>query len=275
MIQVVPNLQIAFNIHDDRLHGKPGSLATRRYQAHVLLYFMHSAQPGYPIRMNMNRKLFVTTFLIFLGITNLYAETRFVSDELSINMRADKGNQFRIIKILKSGTPLTVLEVDPAGYTRVRTDKGIEGWVLTRFLKKSPVARDQLEAAQKSLTETLEKNKVISEELSLLKEDRLRLSQSEETLLGRTESMQKEIAKLEKIAARPMQLEAENDKLRNELVKTEAEMKLLKQEYQTLEDNREQEWFLAGAGVLFGGMILGLIFPKLRSGQRKQSWNRL
>ena len=84
-----------------------------------------------------------------------------------------------------------------------------------------------------------------------------------------------ELTKLKKIAARPMQLEAENDQLRNELVKIEAEMRLLKQEYQTLEDNSDQEWFMTGAGVLFGGMILGLIFPKLRSGQKKANWNRL
>jgi SH3 domain protein len=202
------------------------------------------------------------------------ALVKYVSDELVINMRSGKGNGFKIIKIVKSGTPLTVLEQD-AGYTRARTPKGVEGWVLSRFLIKTPVARTVLAKAQQDVAQMKEKYDAMETELKTVKAERDTLDSSEKQLLGNKEKLNVELAKLKKIAARPMQLEAENDQLRNDLVKIEAENRILKQEYQTLEDNSDQEWFMTGAGVLFGGMILGLIFPKLRSGQKKANWNRL
>jgi SH3 domain protein len=73
-----------------------------------------------------------------------------------------------------------------------------------------------------------------------------------------------------------MQLERDNEKLRNELLTNESQTRLLKQELQTLKDDSERKWFITGAAILFGGIILGLILPNLRGKpQRKQNWNRL
>lgn len=221
----------------------------------------------------LNKNVFFLALFVFFTMP-VAAQTKYVSDELVINMRSGKGNNFKIIKIIKSGTPLTVLESD-SGYTRARTPQGVEGWVLSRFLINTPVARHQLAQAKADVAAMKEKYDAMTEELSRTKKERDTLRLSEKSLLKNKEKLNSELAKLKKIAARPMQLEQENDQLRNELVKIEAEMRLLKQEYQSLEDNADQEWFMTGAGVLFGGMILGLIFPKLRSGQKKANWNRL
>jgi len=221
-----------------------------------------------------NKSVFIITFFALFSSMAAVAKVQYVSDELVINMRSGKGNSFKIIKIIKSGTPLTILESD-SGYTRAKTPSGVVGWVLTRFLINTPVAREQLAKAQQDVAQMKTKYDSMSSELSTIKNERDTLDSSEKSLLENKEKLNIELAKLKKIAARPMQLEAENDQLRNELVKIETEMRLLKQEYQTLEDNSDQEWFMTGAGVLFGGMILGLIFPKLRSGQKKASWNRL
>ena len=218
--------------------------------------------------------LAIITLFLLLFSTVAAAKVEYVSDELVINMRSGKGNSFKIIKIVKSGTPLTILEQD-SGYTRAKTPQGVEGWVLSRFLIKTPVAKTLLAKAQQDVAQMKEKYDSMVTELSTVKAERDKLSSSENKLLSNKENLNVELAKLKKIAARPMQLEAENDQLRNELVKIESENRLLKQEYQTLEDNSDQEWFMTGAGVLFGGMILGLIFPKLRSGQKKANWNRL
>ncbi len=215
----------------------------------------------------------ITLFSLFFSMT-VSAKVKYVSDELVINMRSGKGNSFKIIKIIKSGTPLTILKQD-SGYTRAKTPKGVEGWVLSRFLINTPVARTLLAEAQQNVAQMKEKYDAMESELSTIKNERDILSSSEAKLLSNKETLNVELAKLQKIAARPMELEAENDKLRHKLVEIEAENRLIKQEYQTLEDNSDQEWFMTGAGVLFGGMILGLIFPKLRSGQRKANWNRL
>ena len=225
--------------------------------------------------MVTSRKGIIVFSLFLLGFSSLtFAKVQYVSDELGINMRSGKGNGFKIVNFIKSGTALTVLQKD-SGHTQVKTPKGNQGWVLSRFLIDTPVARTLLAKAQQDVARMKEKYDKMALELSTLKKQRDTLSSSEQSLLENKEILNIELAKLKKIAARPMQLEKENEQLRNELVKIEADNSLIKQEYQALEDNSDHEWFMAGAGVLFGGMILGLILPKLRSGQRKANWNRL
>ena len=51
----------------------------------------------------------------------------------------------------------------------------------------------------------------------------------------------------------------------------EKELQLLHQENQSLKDRSQREWFIAGAGVLLGGLLLGLIIPKF-SWRKKSSW---
>ena len=96
--------------------------------------------------------ILVSCFLVLAG--NAVAETRYVSDTLEITMRSGKGTNFGITRMLRSGTPVEVLEVDKkSGYTQVRTKSGKEGWVLSRFLMNGQAARDRLATAEKNLAE--------------------------------------------------------------------------------------------------------------------------
>jgi len=45
-------------------------------------------------------------------VTTAMAETRYVSDRLEIQMRTGKGTQFRILRMLPSGTAVEILETD-------------------------------------------------------------------------------------------------------------------------------------------------------------------
>ena len=100
----------------------------------------------------------ILPFILFIaalgGAWQAQAETRYVSDQLEIPMRTGKSTQHRILRMLPSGTPLEVLELDKEnGWTRVRTPDGKEGWVLTRLLMDIPAARDRLARAEKRLAE--------------------------------------------------------------------------------------------------------------------------
>ena len=76
------------------------------------------------------------------------------------------------------------------------------------------------------------------------------------------------------IASRPLELESENKKLSIESVKINAEIKQRRSENRELKNSSVQKWFMAGSGVLFLGIILGLILPKLR-GRRTSGWSEL
>ncbi|MDH3870837.1 MAG: TIGR04211 family SH3 domain-containing protein, partial [Gammaproteobacteria bacterium] len=108
------------------------------------------------------RKLLIAVCLSVLVSGHALAATRYVSDSLEITMRSGKSTSHGIIRMLRSGTPLNVLETDnDSGYSRVRTRDGKTGWVLSRFLMKGQAARDKLAAAEKKLADIeIENNKM-------------------------------------------------------------------------------------------------------------------
>ena len=116
----------------------------------------------------------VSCLLILSG--NAVAETRYVSDTLEITMRSGKGTSFGITRMLRSGTPVEVLNVDKkSGYTQVRTNSGKEGWVLSRFLMKGQAARERLATAEKKLAELELENRKLTTAMTTLKEEKVTL----------------------------------------------------------------------------------------------------
>jgi SH3 domain protein len=197
--------------------------------------------------------------------------TQYVSDHLVITMRSGQGSQYQILKTLPSGTRLEVLETSDTGYTRVRNAEGIEGWVLSRYLSPEPIAREKLAVAQGQLQRLKEKNNELKQELASLQKNHRELEAERTALASKTETANAELERLNQVAAQPILLDKQNRQLKQQNVSLEKELQLSQQENQSLKDRSQREWFIAGAGVLLGGMLLGLIIPKLRW-RKKSSW---
>lgn len=92
--------------------------------------------------------LAASMFFVFLWGVPLTAraEKSYASDQVEVLMRTGPSQQHAIVRMLKSGVALEVLERDQnKGYSRVRTTGGTEGWVLSRYLMAEPAARELLE----------------------------------------------------------------------------------------------------------------------------------
>ena len=220
-----------------------------------------------------HRYLLLLVFLALSGTPmSLLAETQYVSDDLVITLRTGQGNQFEIIKTLSSGAKLEILEETDTGYTKVKTESGIEGWVRTQYLTKEPIAAIKLEKAEAKIAKLNEKVTSLQDELTTLQKEKGQLDSEYSKLRGEHDSTSKELSHLSEIAARPKQLATENRDLRLQYEKINDELVLVKQENQVLKDRSKRNWFLTGAGVVILGMIIGLIIPKLRF-RKKDSWS--
>jgi SH3 domain protein len=197
--------------------------------------------------------------------------TKYVSDELIITMRSGQGSQYQILKTLPSGTRLEVLEASESGYTKVRNAEGVEGWVLSRYLSPEPIAKEKLAVAQRRLKRLKDQNSTLKQELASLKNSQRELESERTALLSKSKTTDAELERLNQVAAQPILLDNQNRQLKQQNVSLEKELQLLQQENQSLKDRSQREWFIAGAGVLLGGMLLGLIVPKLRW-RKKSSW---
>jgi SH3 domain protein len=198
--------------------------------------------------------LTITCLLILSASQGALAQTRYVTDQFEIMMRTGQGNQFGIVRQLKSGTEVTVIEQN-ADYTQVRLSSGAEGWVLTRYLMDQPSGRDQVAALQ-------------------LKYDQLKAN-FDQQVEQETQNLQKEIARLENLAKKPLELQQQNAALKKQLEQQKERYLALAEESEVLKSPyKDRQWFVTGAFVVAASMIFGIILTRI-PWQRKKRWNEL
>ncbi|MDH3970586.1 MAG: TIGR04211 family SH3 domain-containing protein [Gammaproteobacteria bacterium] len=213
----------------------------------------------------------VSCLLILSG--NAVAETRYVSDTLEITMRSGKGTSFGITRMLRSGTPVEVLNVDKkSGYTQVRTNSGKEGWVLSRFLMKGQAARERLATAEKNLAELELENRKLTTAMATLKEEKGTLESNLSALEGESRGVSQELAEIRRTPSSALAIDSENKDMKGRMVSLERQLQTVQQENETLKDRTARDWFMVGAAVVLLGIIVGLIIPKIRF-RKKSSWD--
>jgi len=213
-------------------------------------------------------------FLLALFVAGqAMGETRYVSDTLEITMRSGKGTSYGITRMLRSGTQVEVLDEDKkTGYTHVRTRSGKEGWVLSRFLMKTPAARDRLAGAEKQFAEMQLENRKLETTLASLKDEKVKLSKNLGSLDSESRKVSQELAEIKRTASSALAIDTENKELKTRVVSIERELQTLQQENEGLKNRTARDWFMVGAAVVLLGIIVGLIIPRIRW-RKKSSWD--
>lgn len=231
----------------------------------------------------VNRLIIIVLLASYVAAPPAGAETRYVVDELVITLRAGKSTGHKIIKTLKTGTPLEILEDDDATYLKVRTADGIEGYVLKQYVSANPPKTlrlkelevlnstlqkkiETLEQERNSLEAELEKvREEYRQDTSLLSTKAADLEQSLEQAVANEQTTSEKYEILRSQAENVIEITTERDQLLQQNQKLEADLNELLQKNESLADGRMVKWFLAGAGVFFFGWIIGKISRKKRS----------
>ena len=214
------------------------------------------------------------TLLLLSPLTSSAETTRYVSDQLEIIMRDGQGVKYGIKSVLTSGDRLDLIEVDSSGYSKIRTMEGVEGWVLTRYLMNAPSVRNLVaDSDQKVANLELE----LAETKEELQDLSIKVTKSDSenmTLKETSQRLKKELDSLKITASGSIALDNENIQLKEQIQQNDHRTQKLMLENTAMKNNDGQSWFLIGVSVLLGGIILGLILPRLRF-QRKNSWGNI
>ncbi len=206
----------------------------------------------------MNRRVQICLLAVLcLTATSVFGATRYVTDELRISLRSGAGNQYRIIRVIGTGTALETLETE-GEWARVRVG-GDTGWVRTQYLTDQPVAADRLASAQSQLSQAQER---VGELESALNETRQELESTRsraETLATENEELQSKLSD----AAEGLELSEENARLRENSNDLERRVRELDHQLTQATAREEREWFITGAGVLFAGLLSGLVVTRI------------
>ena len=218
---------------------------------------------------------FALLCLLLLVASAATAQTRYVSDRLEITLRTGTSTQHSIIRMLPSGARLEVLETDAAsGYSRVRAADGTEGWVLTRYLMDQPAARDRLASAQQRLESLNARVAELTAELEVLRGERSLLETERSGLEAELAELRLELDQIRRVSASAVEIDRANRDLRTRLAAAEQAGDAMRAEIAELRRNTQRDWFLAGAGVLLAGLVLGIVLPRLKL-RRRSRWGDL
>ena len=191
----------------------------------------------------------------------------YITDELDLPIRSDKNFGNNIIRLLPSGTELSLLQSTEDGWAQIKFDDTI-GWIKSFYLSPDPSSRDKL----KKLTRSYNANKLLisklSEEKESLEKQLQSLKEENTDLLVQSSKSQAEKEHIEQIYQDALKLEHENDKLTQEKLQLKTELQLSENNTQIQKDTSSRNWFIVGAIVLFFGMMIGFIVPNLLKRKR-------
>ncbi|MDX1608570.1 MAG: TIGR04211 family SH3 domain-containing protein [Halofilum sp. (in: g-proteobacteria)] len=192
--------------------------------------------------------------ILALAAATALGATRYVSDELRISVRTGAGDEFRIIEVIGTGTRVETLQ-SQGEWAEVQTPAGNTGWVRAQYLEEQPSAEDRLRAARTELEQARER---IGELETALSESRTSTAEAREQIAELTEANQRLEARLDE-AQQGLELHDENERLKQHVGQYMRRTTELERQLQQVVDRQEKEWFVIGAGVLLGGMLVGIV----------------
>jgi SH3 domain protein len=218
--------------------------------------------------------LFIVVFNVSASINSVFADTRYVSDRLIISVRDGQDQNAAVLGYIETGAAVDILE-EKEEFLRIRTEDGIEGWVRTQYiiLEKPKVLiienlKDEIRTLnrdietirsdQDSASDTLSKTKKMYREKIEELQEEVNINQK---FAAKAKSdfieLNKKYTNLLKHSKNTKELIGEVETLKKLNAELNTEVKSLRKDRKNpLKSNRIQS-FIAGAGVLFFGFILG------------------
>jgi len=193
-----------------------------------------------------------------------FAETAYITEKLEVPVRSGESREYRIIRYLQAGAQVEMLQTYESGYTKIRDERGREGFVLGRYLvDRAPsfVIAGRLEAEVAKQRETIKRLEQDIEALTAQNK-----SSNESIRMTKDQLAEKEVELKEFLAAA-----GDSITLRNRLVALETERQVLLADNETLRaeklvarDDSFKSWFALGAVTLAVGWFVGLLMPRVR-----------
>ncbi|MDA1073659.1 MAG: TIGR04211 family SH3 domain-containing protein [Proteobacteria bacterium] len=190
-----------------------------------------------------------------------FAETRYISDRLMVPLRSGPTTGHRIVhQGIPAGTRLEILERDSASsFVHVRTAGGTQGWLLDQYLVSEPIARDQLAAALRQATQASAQSAELRARLDVLASDKGSALADSTTLQAQIVELQTELTQIRLISANAVETDATNKRLSALNTRLRNELDVMIEQRAQLKQDQEQRWMLIGAGLLFAGLLIGVV----------------
>ena len=224
------------------------------------------------MKSNMNISCILLLTSIATMTSALAAPQKYITDEFEVTMRSGTSTANEILRMLKSGEAVTVLEEDvDTKYSLVELENGKKGYVLNRYLVDTPSAKFQLDELNIKSASQQKTNDLLQSRLNNLQSEldvELADSSSLKAALLATEN---ELSRVRDAAENTLSIVDENAQLESTVTKLTQSNSVLVEENSNLKDARNMDWFIRGAAVSLTAFLLGILITRIRW-KKRDSW---
>jgi SH3 domain protein len=201
-----------------------------------------------------------------LTVVSSAAETRYVTDDLTITLRTGPAKDRKIIATPKSGAPLQVINAGDE-YTEVQTRDGKQGFVLTRFLTSQVPADIRLAQLEQEHAAIVKRYETLRDKAATLNTESKGLSGDLSTTQKSLEKVTAEYEALKRDSQEFLKLKAKYDKAVKDAAEARARADKVDKELSQLYSSQLNTGLLYGGGLIVVGFITGFILkrPKRKS----------
>jgi len=203
--------------------------------------------------------------------TTLSARTMYATDTFEIVVRSAKQIAGRnIVKVLSSGTPIEVRNIDDT-WAAVRLEDGRTGYVETKYLIDREPYKVTAERLQLEVGQQREHLATLTQQLTTLRDEYQHLQKASGLSEVQLQDIGQKYEQLHHESTTTQYLETKEKYADLQRTHAEAQQQLvaLNAAYTSLKSSTRLIWFLSGAGVILTGWVLGLTSARWR-GRRRQ-----
>ena len=220
--------------------------------------------------MNRNTLLILVSFC---AANPLWAaDIKYISDDFEITMRNGASTTNSILRMLRSGEKVTLLEEEIApDYSLIETDDGKQGYVLSRFLVDIPAAKQSLLELETSFAQQQSELDAQVLEIAALKQMLNQEKTDNDTLKTTLRASEQELSEVLTATQDTLDILEQNKRLQalaNQLQQEQAE---LSESNTELSDSTQLDWFVRGGAVSLIAFVIGILVTRIRW-KRHDSW---
>jgi len=197
-----------------------------------------------------------------------WSATVYITDAHEFTLRTGPSTSHKIVQMLKTGTPLQLLE-DSDEWVRVRTPEGREGWMVKRFFTTATPKAMQVEQLRQQLGQLQDESSKAQKQAKLLDTENRELKAALDSTNSELAKTSQSYETLRVEAAEVIEIKRNYIEARAGLVDISAFVSSLNLENESLHSTEHLDWFLAGAGAVLVPWFVGYLIGRF-GGKRKQ-----
>ncbi len=204
--------------------------------------------------------LIISAFLSFnvvmFSAAEVHSATRYVKPRGEAVVRRGQGTNFKIVSMVKDGDSVELIEENKS-YSLIKLSNGTQGWILKRFLTSNPPLTDVVASLRKEKDELLQREITATEKVEEISTILSRTKADLDDLVEERDRIVADFQKLQRDTADVVRIKNDLDRTLTENISLTEKLSTIEQENSALKKDKTINWFMAGAGALLIGVLLG------------------